>query len=586
MVNWIPYLCAQLNNTNLAEGSINNFLQASNRLAGQAYSVPDVAPWADAYVLNTVEAMCAALMYDPQGDVAISNAQNVFRTNLNRWIPAILGAQEADGYLHTYTTLRGGTRWSNRTLHEGYVGGYLIEAGLTHYVMHNRTNAVLYGAAKKLADCWCDNIGPGKQTWWDGHEGIEQALVRLGRFVSEFEGPGQGQKYIDLAKFLMDSRANGSTYDQSHQPVTRQYEAVGHAVRAAYLYSGMADVTMETGDVDYQGAVLSLWDNIVNKKYYVTGGIGSGESSEGFGENYSLRNNSYCESCSSCGELFFQYKMCLAYQDARHADLMENTLYNAILGSLDDQANHFFYQNPLDSSTARYAWHTCPCCVGNIPRTLLMLPTWMYSRGPDTISVNLFVGSTVTISNISGTSVELIQTTDYPWNGDVSILVNPAASAEFTLKIRVPDRTWSSLYVPTPAINGLSSIQLNGSPLSPDLTNGYVAIRRTWNSGDKVDLELPMAVQRIKAIDAVEADRGRVALQYGPLIYNVESVDQDVENTVLSPSAPLSASWDPGLLGGMMVIRGNYTNGFDLLAIPNYARLNRGGRSLLWIRDQ
>ncbi len=185
----------------------------------------------------------------------------------------------------------------------------------------------------------------------------------------------------------------------------------------------MADVVVETHDVDYQSAVLSIWDNIVNRKYYVTGGVGSGETSEGFGPDYSLRQNAYCESCSTCGEIFFQWKLNLAYRDAKYADLYEETFYNALLGSLDLEGRNFYYDNPLDSNVPRYPWHTCPCCVGNIPRTLLMLPTWMYARGPDSLYVNLFVGSAVTVENVAGTDVEIVQATDYPWNGKVSLTV-------------------------------------------------------------------------------------------------------------------------------------------------------------------
>ena len=244
----------------------------------------------------------------------------------------------------------------------------------------------MYRAARRLADCWCEHIGPApKKSWYDGHEELEQALVRLGKFVDAEEGPGKGRKYIELAKFLLDCRRNGEEYDQSHLPVTRQYEAVGHAVRAAYLYSGMAGVAMETGDVDYQSALLSIWENLVHKRYYVTGGIGSGETSEGFGPNYSLPNNAYCESCSNCGELFFQHKMNAIYHQSRFADLYEDTFYNAILGDVDLEAKNFTYTNALDSSEKRYPWHGCPCCVGNIPRTLLMLPTWMYATGKDSL---------------------------------------------------------------------------------------------------------------------------------------------------------------------------------------------------------
>jgi DUF1680 family protein len=199
------------------------------------------------------------------------------------------------------------------------------------------------------------------------------------------EGGGKGDPYIKLAKFLLDCRGGGGEYDQSHVPVQQQYEAVGHAVRAVYNYSGMADVATETGDLDYRSAVMSLWDNITNKKYYVTGGIGTGETSEGFGPNYSLQHNAYCESCSSCGQIFFQYKMNLSYHDARYADLYEETMYNALLGSLDLKGENFYYQNPLAGGRPRYPWHACPCCVGNIPRTLLMVPTWTYVKDDDGI---------------------------------------------------------------------------------------------------------------------------------------------------------------------------------------------------------
>ena len=211
----------------------------------------------------------------------------------------------------------------------------------------------------------------------------------------------------------------------------------------------MADVAAETHDTDYQSAVLSLWDNLVNKKYYVTGGIGSGETSEGFGPNYSLRNNAYCESCSTCGLIFFQYKMNLAYHDAKYADLYEESLYNALLGSTDLDGQTFFYANPLVDGQ-RTAWHNCPCCVGNIPRTLLMIPTWTYARGDDGLYVNLFIGSTINVEKVSGpagrTSVQMVQKTDYPWSGNVSITVNPKEPMKFTVYVRVPNRNTSALY--------------------------------------------------------------------------------------------------------------------------------------------
>jgi DUF1680 family protein len=587
IVNWIPHCMSKIADPSLREGGIENLVQAGNKLAGRPAGRHVGYPFSNAWIYNTVEAMCLALRVDPQGDADIVKAQDAMRARLDDWIPIILAAQEPDGYLQTFHTLSGRRRWSNKGDHEGYVAGYFIEAALAHYQLTGKKDPRLYRAARKLADCWCEHLGPApRQTWYDGHQELEQALVRLARFVGEDEGVGQGRKYVDLAKFLLDCRRNGEEYDQSHLPVTRQYEAVGHAVRAVYCYTAMADVAMETGDEDYRSAVRSLGSNLVERKYYVTGGVGSGETSEGFGKDYSLPNGrAYCESCADCGELFFQHRLNLTYHDARYADLGEETLDNAVLGSLDLDGRNFTYTNPLESRGGRYGWHVCPCCVGNIARTLLLLPSWMYAKGPDSLYVNLFAGSTVAVGDVAGVNVEMVQATDYPWSGRVALTVNPAADREFTIQVRVPSRKTSSLYAATPECEGLTSLAVNGRALDPKVVNGYVALTRTWKAGDRIDLVLPLEVQRVKAGDQVVADRGRVALRYGPLIYSVESVDQDVDQ-VLSPTSPLSAKWAPGLLGGVVVIQGTFANGARLTAIPNYARGNRGGRSLVWLRDR
>jgi DUF1680 family protein len=413
---------------------------------------------------------------------------------------------------------------------------------------------------------------------------MEQALVRFGRFVNDMEGNGRGDAYVKLAKFLLDSRQGGDEYDQSHVPVQQQYEAVGHAVRAVYNYSGMADVAAETGDLDYQSAVMSLWDNLVNKKYYVTGGVGSGETSEGFGPNYSLGNQAYCESCSSCGLIFFQYKLNLAYHDAKYADLYEETLYNALLGSTDLEGTVFNYTNPLIDGQ-RTAWHGCPCCVGNIPRTLLMIPTWTYLKGRDELYVNLFIGSTINVEKVAGTDVEMVQKTDYPWNGKVSITVNPKEPKRFSLFVRVPSRQTSELYTNTPRVDGLVSLAVNGKRMSPKVDRGYAVITRRWAAGDTVELEVPLQVQRIKADDRIQADRGRVALRCGPLIYSVERADQPDLNQVLSPS-PLAVQWRGDLLQGVSVIQGTWADGSSLLAIPYFARQNRLSQTDRALRPQ
>ena len=596
IVSWIPHCIDQMNRSDLKQGpgGLDNFIEAAKALRGEAHGAHKGYVFSNAWVHQTVEAMSLALMVDPKGDKEIVAAQAKMRATLKDWIPKILAAQHPNGYLQTAFTLAdmappgrprpdGSVRpkwtqpWSAdfRGNHEGYVAGYFIESAINHYSMTDRKDARLYNAAKKLADCWTDHIGPApKQDWFDGHQEMEQALVRFGRFVNEVEGNGRGQRYIQLAKFLLDCRKNGTEYDQSHLPVVQQYEAVGHAVRAVYTYSGMADVAVETHDTDYQSAVKSLWDNIVHRKYYLTGGIGSGETSEGFGPNYSLRNRSYCESCSSCGEIFFQWKMHLAYHDAQYADLYEQTLYNGLLGSLDLKGENFYYQNRLDANEQRTPWHVCPCCVGNIARTLLMLPTWMYSRGTDGIYVNLFAGSTVKVPDVGGTDVQLTQATEYPWKGKVSIAVNPVAPKRFAIRIRVPNRDVSGLYTSRPSANGITSVTINGARVTPEIADGYATIARTWKAGDRIELELPMVVQRVYASEKVEANRGRVALRYGPLVYNIERVDQDLTGA-LPPAAALKAEWRSDLLNGITVITGAFADGKPLLAIPNYARYNR-----------
>jgi DUF1680 family protein len=534
---------------------------------------------------------------DPQGDPEIAGAHRKFRETLDNWIPKILAAQEPDGYLQTAFTLdrlgRGGEtvesskfrHWdpAHRGDHEGYTAGYFLESAINHYLMTDKKDARLYNAARKLADCWHAHLGPApRQPWYDGHQEMEQALVRFGRFVNDMEGGGKGDQYIETAKFLLDSRYTAAVnpardrqeYDQSHLPVTQQYEAVGHAVRAAYTYSGMADVAVETHDPDYQSAVKSLWDNIVNKKYYLTGGIGSGETSEGFGPNYSLRNNAYCESCSSCGMIFFHWKMNLAYHDARYVDNYEETMYNALLGSTDLEGRKFYYTNPLDARMGRSTWHTCPCCVGNIPRTLLMVPTWTYAKAPDGVYVNLYIGSTVTLENAVGTDVEMVQETDYPWSGKIAITVNPKTRKRFAVRLRIPNRTTSKLYTPSPEVNGIVSLAVNGKAVRPNVERGYAVLARDWKAGDKIELELPLKVQRLTATEQIAATRDRVALRYGPLIYNVEAADQDITKA-LPANAPLTAQWRGDLLGGVAVITGEYADGSKLLAVPNYARANR-----------
>ncbi|MCU0613029.1 MAG: glycoside hydrolase family 127 protein, partial [Candidatus Eisenbacteria bacterium] len=574
----------------LKEGGLNNLREAGKKLRGEPAGKHLGYVFSNAYVFNTLESMCCALLVEPGGDTALLRAQGGIRSTIEEWIPIILAAQEPDGYFQTSFTLGDKPRWTLRGDHEGYVAGYFLEAAIAHYYATEGKDRRLYDAARKLADCWEKNIGPPpKRRWWDGHEEMEQALTRYGRFIDAVEGKGQGTRYIALAKFLLDSRSGGGQYDQSHAFPVNQKEAVGHAVRAVYLYSAMTDIAILTGAPAYRLAVDALWDNLVEKKMYVTGGVGSGETAEGYGDNYSLPLNAYCESCANCGMLFWQQKMVLLHGDGRYADLMELVLYNGVLGSLDLAGENFTYTNSMDEWQARYRWHVCPCCVGNIPRTLLQLPGWTYATADSEVAVNLFVGSSVVLADVAGSSLEIVQTTDYPWDGKVTITVNPAADARFTLMIRVPDRSVSGCYSDSPEANGLRALSLNGRPVAPVIERGYARIARRWKKGDTVTLELPMVARKVKASDSVEATRGRVALQYGPLVYNIENVDhqnRDVSRLVLPPSSTLRASWEPSLLGGCVTVTSTLADGTPMTAVPNFLRNNRGGRTLVWIRDR
>jgi DUF1680 family protein len=294
--------------------------------------------------------------------------------------------------------------------------------------------------------------------------------------------------------------------------------------------------------------------------------------------------------------------MNLLYHDAQFADLYEDTLYNGILGDIDLAGRNFCYQNPLDSSNARYPWHRCPCCVGNIPRALLELPTWMYAKGEKDLYVSLFIGSTVDVGEVAGTKLRVVQATEYPWNENVSITLHPAKEKRFTVHVRVPNRNVSKLYTASPDCCGELVFKVNGKEVWSEESHGYSNIQRVWKDGDTIEFVLPMQVQRVKASDKVAADIGKVALRYGPLIYNLESLDQPLDK-VLSPDAVLKTEWKGDLLGGVLAIKGKFTDGSDFIAIPNYARNNRGlaapgsadssekGRkrdptSIVWIKDK
>ena len=542
IVNWIPHCIEQIEH---AESARRGRRHRQLRRGG-ARSSPASRPgrhrgyvFSNAWVHQTVEAMCIALMVDPQGDGRSSPAQEKMKATLEEWIPKILAAQEPDGYLQTAFTLDdaqtalvaaipGRSRRLRRRLFHR-VGDQSLHADRRQgpaAVQRRQEAGRLLGRQPRPAR---------KKKWYDGHQEMEQALVRFGRFVNDMEGGGKGDDYIELAKFLLDCRRDGSEYDQSHVPVQQQYEAVGHAVRAVYSYSGMADVAAETGDLDYHSAVMSLWDNIVNKKYYVTGGIGSGETSEGFGPNYSLRNNAYCESCSSCGAdlLPVQDEPRVPRREVRRP-LRRDDVQRAVGLARPARARTSTTTNPLEGRRPRYPWHACPCCVGNIPRTLLMMPTWTYVKDDDGIYVNLFIGSTIKVEDVAGTDVEMVQKTDYPWRrqgGDHG----QSGRGEGVRRARPVAAAQRERAVHEHAGGGRHRRRSRSTARrsKPKIENGYAVIDRTWKAGDKIELELPMEPQRVKCIDEVEANRGRVALRYGPLVYNIESVDGNNMDGVL-----------------------------------------------------
>lgn len=583
--HWLPHCIRQMEKG----GSGQEFLNLQALACVQQGEQPDWkytgAPWSDAYVYNTVEAICLALAISPEDDTEIARAQAQLRAKLEEWIPTILAAQASDGYIHSYHTLKQQPRYTEVGDHEFYVMGYFLEMGVAHYRMTGGKDRRLYDAAVRCGDHLCAKFGPPpKRTWRNGHPGMEYALCRLGRLVNEVEGPGNGDKYIQLARHFLDHQhevGKPDAYNQSDKRPTEMSEALGHAVRATYFYTAMTDIALHQRDTAYQQAIARVWMNAIHKKHYLTGGVGASHNGEAFAGDYELPNDGYCESCAGCGLSFWSDRLHRLHADGHYRDVQERALYNNILGAVELSGSNFFYQNPLDSDKARYPWHGCPCCVGNIPRALFAIKDLIYSVNParTELYVSHYVDSEAVLPGVGGNSLRIRQATRYPWNGDIAVTLHPARTTEFTIKLRIPDRTESKLYCATPDLDGQFIVRVNGQPLSPPLERGYIALRCEWKDGDRIELSLPMEVQRIKADPRIAANVGRVALQYGPLVYNIESVDlppsKNLDALALAADGPLRAEWDDQLLGGVLAIRGALADGTPLQAIPNYARLNR-----------
>lgn len=466
---------------------------------------------------------------------------------LDALIAKIAAAQQPDGYLNTYFTLVApDKRWSDLPAkHELYCAGHLFEAAVAHYRATGKRS--LLDVACRLADYIGTVFGPGKKYGVPGHEEIELALVKM------YQATGE-RRYLELAEFFVDQRGNHENrkgygdYCQDHIPIREQNEIAGHAVRAMYLYSGVADVARLNGDKALVNMMGRIWNDVVHRKMYVTGGIGPSAKNEGFTVAYDLPNDSaYAETCASIGMALWNHRLNLLHADASYADVVERVAYNGLLSGIGLDGEHFFYVNPLASrgSHHRQTWFGCACCPTNLVRWLPSLPGYVYAEGAGGIYVNLY---TAGVGNITykGRAVTVRQETNYPWEGNVKMTVSLSKPREFALNLRIPG--WCNAY----------RIKVCGDRVNPECVKGYARIERKWSDGDEVELDLAMPVRRVRANPLVEADRGRVALQRGPIVYCLEGVDNGgrVRSLALPPDSPVTAEHRPGLLGGVTVLTG------------------------------
>lgn len=605
-VETIPFAFSQCEKS----GRMDNFERAAKALHGEIFSnhEPPGYPFDDTDPYKVLEGASYVLATRPDPEL---------EAYLDRLIAKIAAAQEPDGYLYTARTIdpqhphawAGHARWLNDPdqSHELYDSGHLFEAAVAHYQATGHTN--LLNVAIKNADLLWQVFGPGTNQLkgiWPGHEIVEMGLVKLYRATGN-------EHYLQLAKLFIDGRGpGGDEYHQSHIQPVLQREAVGHAVRASYLYSGMADVAAMTGDHNYTTAIDRIWDNVVSKKLYITGGIGALGSGEAFGPDYYLPNMSaYSETCAAVGNDYWNSRLFLFHGDARYIDVFERTLYNGLLAGVSLDGKKFFYPNPLESigQHSRSPWFGCACCPGNITRFLPSIPGYFYAQQKDVIFVNLYASGTATIRLESGAIVDLKQQTRYPWDGKIKLTVakldGNADSRSFTLKLRIPgwarnEPVPSDLYRFADKSDEPVRLALNGKPLPAEVQSGFAILTRKWTPGDVIELNLPMPVRRVIANDQVQSDRGRVALQRGPIVYCLEWPDNGghVRNLMVPDTEPLEASFESNLLGGLEVINGTAyslkTGERDEVvrtpqkfrAIPYFAWANRGhGEMMVWIPD-
>jgi DUF1680 family protein/alpha-L-arabinofuranosidase len=563
------------------KGRIDNFAIAGGLMKGEPKGN---FPFDDTDVYKSIEAASYSLMGKPDPKL---------EKYLDEIIVKIAAAQEKDGYLYTARTNKykrlinwyGPQRWSRLDKsHELYDAGHLYEAAVAHYQATGKRT--LLSIALKNVDMLCDTFGPGKLQKWPGHQVVEMGLVKLYRVTGK-------EKYLNLAKFFLDVRGpKGGEYAQAHKKPVDQNEAVGHAVRAVYMYGGMTDIAALTGDTRYADAVERLWESVVGKKMYITGGLGARSKDEAFGKNYELPNASYCETCAAVGNAMWNYRMFRLSGDGKYLDVFERVLYNGLISGISLSGDKFFYVNPLESKgqNKREPWFTCACCPPNIARFTASLPGYVYAHTGDTIYVNLYAQGDGVI-NLKGNAVKIKQTTNYPWDGIVKIAVEPAKTEKFAVAIRIPE--WargkplaSDLYRYIDSNNAKIELKLNGTVIESEIKKGFAYIEREWKAGDVIELNMPMPPRRVLANDNVATDVNKVAVERGPVVYCAEGADNDGNaiNLVLQDNATLTAEHRNDLLNGITTINCKAEGNRDITLIPYYAWANRGkGQMAVWL---
>ncbi len=589
-------------------GRLSNFAKAAGCVTGSFEGIY----FNDSDVFKVIEGASYTLAQHPDPKLD---------ADLDALIADIAAAQEDDGYLYTARTINDPKydypgkkgRWTHLAHgHELYNVGHLYEGAVAHYQATGKRT--LLDVAIKNADLIHRVFGPdpGQRIDVPGHEEIEIGLVKLYRVSGK-------QKYLDLAKFFLDMRGRkdkrGNLYGdycQDHKPVVEQSQAVGHAVRAAYLYSGMADVAALTGDERYVAALDRIWHDVVSKKLYVTGGIGARHSGEAFGTDYELPNRTaYNETCAAIANAMWNHRMFLLHGDGKYIDVLERVIYNGFLAGVALSGDKYFYPNPLSSdgrhpfnhgNTERSMWFGCSCCPVNIVRFVPSIAGMIYAQRDRIAYVNLYIAGSGKL-DLNDTTVRLTQETDYPWDGDVKVTVEPERPGEFELRLRIPG--WSQgrpipgdLYRYKDQQTAEVTIRVNGKPTPLKLEDGYAVLRRKWSPGDTLDLHLPMPVRRTLCHEKVQANRGHVVLERGPIVYCIEGADHDGRalNIVLADDAALRPETRPDLLGGITVLRGiaqavrtdeggrQTTRNIELTAIPYYAWCHRGANEMaVWL---